>query len=113
MTILTDLTHPDRPEVLAVAKGRDEAAGRACLERLSAEQRGRVQTYRADMGPAYHAACRAVLGNATAVIDRFHVAKLFNEAVDRERGKNHPGVQGHADEEGAEGVPVPDVGVPP
>lgn len=59
VTILTDLTHPDRPEVLAVAKGRDEAAGRACLERLSAEQRGQVRAYRADMGPAYHAACRA------------------------------------------------------
>ena len=113
VTILTDLTHPDRPEVLAVAKGRDEAAGRACLGRLSDEQRGQVRTYRADMGPAYHAACRGMLPNAAAVIDRFHVAKLFNEAVDRERGKNHPGVQGHPDEGRAEGVPIPDVGVPP
>lgn len=112
VTILTDLTHPDRPEVLAVAKGRDEAAGRACLGRLSAAQRGQVRTYRADMGPAYHAACRGMLGSAAAVIDRFHVAKLFNEAVDRERGKNHPGVQGDAHAGRAEGVPVADVGVP-
>jgi transposase len=65
------------------------------------------------MGPAFHAACRDLLKNAQAVVDRFHVAKKFNEAVDRERGKNHPGVQEEAVEGGAEGVPVVDVGVPP
>jgi transposase len=112
VTILTDLTAPDRPEVLAVAEGRDEAAGRACLENLTEEQRRQVQTYRADMGPAFHAACRGLLPNAQAVIDRFHVAKKFNEAVDRERGKNHPGVQGEVVEGPTAGVPVADVGVP-
>ena len=113
VTILTDLTDPDRPEVLAVAEGRDEAAARQCLGKLSEEQRRQVQTYRADMGPAFHAACRDLLKNAKAVVDRFHVAKRFNEAVDRERGKNHPGVQEEAVEGGAEDVPVTDVGVPP
>ena len=113
VTILTDLTDPDRPEVLAVAEGRDEAAARQCLGQLSEEQRRQVQTYRADMGPAFHAACRDLLKNAKAVVDRFHVAKRFNEAVDRERGKNHPGVQEEAVEGGAEDVPVTDVGVPP
>ena len=113
VTILTDLTDPDRPEVLAVAEGRDEAAARQCLGQLSEEQRRQVQTYRADMGPAFHAACRDLLKNAKAVVDRFHVAKRFNEAVDRERGKNHPGVQEEAVEGPAEGVPVTDVGVPP
>ena len=112
VTILTDLTDPDRPEVLAVAEGRDEAAARQCLGQLSEEQRRQVQTYRADMGPAFHAACRDLLKNAKAVVDRFHVAKRFNEAVDRERGKNHPGVQEEAVEGGAEGVPLADVGVP-
>ena len=113
VTILTDLTDPDRPEVLAVAEGRDEAAARQCLGKLSEEQRRQVQTYRADMGPAFHAACRDLLKNAKAVVDRFHVAKRFNEAVDRERGENHPGVQEEAVEGGAEGVPLADVGVPP
>jgi transposase len=112
VTIRTDLTDPDRPQVLAVAGGRDEAAGRACLGRLSGEQRGQVRVYRADMGPAFHAACRGLLPNARAVVDRFHVAKLFNAAVDRERGKSHPGVQGDVVEGPAEGVPVVDVGVP-
>src|SRR5205823_9873372 len=105
----TDLTCPDRPEVLAVAEGRDEAAGRNCLEKLSEAQRRQVHTYRADMGPAFHAACRGLLPNAQAVIDRFHVAKNFNEAVDRERKKNHPGVQGETDEGPTAGVPLPHV----
>jgi transposase len=112
VTILTDLTDPGHPEVLAVAEGRDEAAGRQCLDQLTEDQRRRVQTYRADMAPAFHAACRDLLKNARAVIDRFHVAKTFHEAVDRERGKNHPGLQGQVVEGPAEGVPVADVGVP-
>src|SRR6516225_740396 len=61
VTILTDLTNPGRPEVLAVAEGRDEAAGRECLGRLSEEQRQQVRVYRADMAPAFHAACRGLL----------------------------------------------------
>jgi transposase len=113
VTLLTDLTNPDCPTILAVATGRDEAAGRECLGKLSDAQRQAVQTYRADMAPAFHAACRDRLPNARAVVDRFHVAKNFNAAVDRERGKNHAGVQGHADEGGAEGVSFVDVGVPP
>jgi transposase len=112
VTILTDLTDPGHPEVLAVAEGRDEAAARQCLNRLTEGQRRQVQTYRADMAPAFHAACRGLLTNARAVIDRFHVAKLFHRAVDRERGKNHPGVQGETAPGGAGGVPLPDVGVP-
>jgi transposase len=113
VTILTDLTNPNRPEVLAVAQGRDEAAGRTCLEKLSEEQRQRVRAYRADMGQPFHAACRDLLKNAKAVVDRFHVAKKFNEAIDGQRKKNHPGLQEEAVESRAEGVPVADVGVPP
>ena len=113
VTILTDLTNPDRPEVLAVAEGRDEVAGRKCLEKLTEAQRRQVQTYRADMGQPFHNACRHELPNARGVVDRFHVAKKFNEAIDGQRKKNHAGVQGETDEGPAEGVPLPDVGVPP
>src|SRR6516164_4768969 len=113
VTILTGLTNPERPEVLAVAEGRDEAAARKCLEKLAPEQRLQVRTYRADMAVAFHNACRELLPNAQPVVDRFHVARQFNEAIDRERKKNHPGVQGPAVEGSAEAVSVPDVGVPP
>jgi transposase len=112
-TILTDLTNPDHPEVLAVAEGRDEAAARKCLEKLAPEQRRRVRAYRADMAVAFHNACRDLLPNAKPVVDRFHVAKQFNEAIDGQRKKNHAGVQGEALEGGAEGVSFPDVGVSP
>ena len=111
-TILTDLTDPQRPQVLAVAEGRDEAAARECLGKLAQPQRERVQAYRADMAQAFHTACRELLPNAKPVVDRFHVAKKFNAAIDGQRKKNHAGVQGQAVQGGAEGVPLADVGVP-
>jgi transposase len=86
-TILTDLTDPSKPEVLAVAKGRDEAAGRQCLEALSLEQRKAVRTHCTDMGPAYLAACRGLLPKSQSVIDRFHVAKKLGEVADTLRKK--------------------------
>jgi transposase len=43
VTLLTDLTDPKHPRLLAVIKGRDEAAGKACLERLTLEQRSRCR----------------------------------------------------------------------
>jgi transposase len=86
-TILTDLTDPSKPEILAVSKGRDEAAGKKCLEVLSLEQRAAVLTHSTDMGPAYLAACRAMLPKSQSVIDRFHVAKKLGEVADALRKK--------------------------
>jgi transposase len=86
-TILTDLTDAARPEILALAKGRDEAAGQACLERLSPEQRAAVRCHHTDMGPAYLKACRELLPNSQSVIDRFHVAKKLGEVADALRKK--------------------------
>ena len=113
VTILTDLSQREQPQVLAVEAGRDEAAGRKCLEKLTPAQREQVRTYRVDMGAAYNQACTALLKNAKGVIDRFHVAKLFNEAIDGQRKKNHAAVQGSADEGGTEGIPVVALGVSP
>jgi transposase len=86
-TILTDLTDASKPEVLAVAKGRDEAAARQCLEVLSPEQRLEVQTHCTDMGPAYLSACKTLTPNSQSVIDRFHVAKKLGEVADTLRKK--------------------------
>jgi transposase len=113
VVILTDLTNPEHPEVLAVEPGRDEATARKCLEKLAPEQRSQVQTYRADMAVAFHNACRDLLPNAKPVVDRFHVAKQFNEAVDGQRKKNHSNLQGEVDPGRAEGVSLADVGVSP
>jgi transposase len=112
VTLLTDLSDPKRPQILAVVKGRDEAAGRECLLKLSAEQRDKVRTYRVDMGAAYNKVGQELLPKAKAVIDRFHVAKKFGEVVDAERKKNHACLQGEIDAGGAEGISLIDVGVP-
>jgi len=113
VTVLTDLTDPERPRLLAVKPGRDEAAGRACLDCLTAAQRAQVDSYRVDMGQAFNNACKGMLPNAKGVADRFHVAKLWNEALDGLRKKNHAGAQGEAVACGTEGVSVVDVGDAP
>ena len=113
VTIMTDLSDPQHPKVLAVLPGRDEKAATACLVLLTSEQRDQVLRYRVDMGASYNKACGALLKNAQAVIDRFHVAKLFGEAVDGVRKKNHAGIQEEVIEGRAEGVSFADVGVSP
>jgi transposase len=87
VTIMTDLSDPQNPQVLAVMPGRDEKAAAACLNLLTPEQRAGVVRYRVDMGASYNKACGDLLKNAKASIDRFHVAKLFGEAVDGVRKK--------------------------
>jgi transposase len=86
-TILTDLSDPARPEILAMAKGRDEAAAKTCLEVLTPEQRDAVGFHHTDMGPAFLAACEEGLKNSKSVIDRFHVAKKLGEVADELRKK--------------------------
>ena len=87
VTLMTDLSDPERPRILAVMRGKDNAAAQKCLDLLSEEQRQRVRTHRVDMGSSYPSACAARLKNSRAVTDRFHVAKKFNEVVDTLRKK--------------------------
>jgi transposase len=112
VTVMTDLTDPESPKVLAVARGRDTAAALECLGKLTPEQRAAVETHRVDMGKVYGPVSSEQLPHSRLVVDRFHVAKQFNEAVDDLRKKNHAEVQGPIVEGGAEAVPVADVGVP-
>ena len=111
VTILTDLTDPKRPQILAVAKGRDQAAAEKCLSHLSETQREQVQTHRTDMSPAYLSAGKKMLPNSQNVVDRFHVAQKLGEVVDSVRKKNSR-LQSHVDEERAEEFSFSDVGVP-
>jgi len=112
-TLMTDLSDPAQPRILAVAKGKDEQAALVCLGQLSATQQAQVQTYRVDMGPSFGKACKAQLTNAKAVVDRFHVAQKFNDTIDAERKKNHPRLQEPFDASAAQDVSVLDVGVSP
>ena len=87
VTILTDLSDPEHPQVLAVAEGRDQAAAEACLSRLSPRQRQQVRTHRTDMSGAYAAACAKLLPKSQQVIDRFHVARRLGDAAETVRKK--------------------------
>ena len=111
-TLMTDLSDPARPQIVAVAKGKDDRAALECLDYLSTSQQAQVKTFRVDMGPSYGKVCATKLKHAQAVVDRFHVAKLYNDVIDGERKKNHAGVQGETDEGAAERIQVVDVGVP-
>jgi transposase len=86
-TILTDLSDPTKVEILALAKGRDEEAANACLDRLSPEQRLAVHFHHTDMSPAFLKAGATLLPKSKSVIDRFHVAKKLGEVADTLRKK--------------------------
>jgi transposase len=113
VTLLTDLTDPESPKVLSVARGRDTAAALQCLGKLTPEQRTAVETHRVDMGKVYGAVCNEQLPNSRLVVDRFHVAKQFNDVVDDLRKNKHAEVQGPIVQSRAETVPLADVGVSP
>jgi len=112
VTLMTDLTDPESPKVLATARGKDTVAAKKCLGKLTPQQRAAVQTHRVDMGKVYGPVCNDLLPNSRMVVDRFHVAKQFNDVVDDLRKKNHSEVQGQVVEGRAEAVPRSDVGIP-
>jgi transposase len=112
VTLMTDLTDPESPKMLAVAGGKDTVAAKKCLGKLTPQQRAAVQTHRVDMGKVYGPICNDLLPGSRMIVDRFHVAKQFNDVVDDLRKKNHAEVQGHVVESRAEAVPLANVGVP-
>ena len=79
-TLVYDLT---RSRVLWVGRGK----GRATIDRffdecLSKGQKARILWASCDMSRAYTEAIKHHCPNATLVIDRFHVVKALNQAVD-------------------------------
>jgi transposase len=82
-TIVYDL---DRSCVLWVGKGKGrETIDRFFQECLSAGQRKRILWASCDMSKTYIDAIKAHCPNATLVLDRFHVVKALNAAVDEVR----------------------------
>ena len=82
-TLVYDL---ERSVVVWVGQGR----GRESIERffnseLSEGQKARVHTACCDMSEAYMGAIRTHCPNARLVLDRFHVVKALNDAVDEVR----------------------------
>jgi transposase len=87
-TILSDLSDPQHPQILGVAKGRDRRATEACLALLSPPQRAQVRSHRTDLSAVDPEVCREMLPNSQLVVDRFHVAKQLGEIVDGVRKKH-------------------------
>ncbi|MBA1444845.1 MAG: ISL3 family transposase [Gammaproteobacteria bacterium] len=79
-TLVYDL---DRSHILWVGLGKGrETIDRFFNERLSKGQRSRILWASCDMSRAYTEAIKHHCPNATLVIDRFHVVKALNQAVD-------------------------------
>jgi transposase len=82
-TIVYDL---DRSYVVWVGKGKGrQTIDRFFREVLSEDQRKRVRWASCDMSKTYINAIKEHCPNATLVIDRFHIVKALNEAVDEVR----------------------------
>ena len=91
-TIVYDL---DRSCVVWVGKGK----GRATIDeffnkQLSEHQRKQITWASCDMSRAYTQAIKHHCPNATLVIDRFHVVKALNEAVDAVRKEEWHSLEG-------------------
>jgi transposase len=78
VTNLVDLGHK---KVILNSPGRNQASAEACLLGLSPEQRIKAQTFATDLHDAFHNGIRAQCPHAKIVLDRFHIMKLFNEAM--------------------------------
>ena len=82
-TLVYDL---DRSHVLWVGRGKGrETIDRFFNECLSKGQKARILWASCDMSRAYTEAIKHHCPNATLVIDRFHVVKALNQAVDEVR----------------------------
>ena len=82
-TLVYDL---DRSRVLWVGQGKGrETIDRFFNEALSKRQKARILWASCDMSRAYTEAIKHHCPNATLVIDRFHVVKALNQAVDEVR----------------------------
>jgi len=93
-TIVYDL---DRSRVIWVGQGK----GRATIdlffnEHLSDAQKKRIRWASCDMSRAYTEAIKHHCPNATLVIDRFHLVKSLNEAVDAVRKEQWRDLKGDA-----------------
>ncbi len=95
LTVVSDGTH-----VLHVAEGRREDSLGSFLQSLTPAQKHRIQWVSMDMWNPFIQATIKHLPHGTRKIafDRFHVAKQFNEAVDRVRRTEHKALAKTGDE---------------
>ncbi|NJL29719.1 MAG: transposase [Thermoanaerobaculia bacterium] len=86
VSVMTDLK---QPRVLEVVEDRTSEAAVALWKSLPETQLAKVSAASMDMGANFSSATRQVVPHAKIVHDRFHVAQLLNEAVDKVRREEH------------------------
>lgn len=84
LTVVYQLCGSTR-RLLFVGKGREAASLSPFFEEMGAQWCGRIAHVCTDMWQAYLNAIRDHLSEAVHVLDRFHIVKLLNEAVDKVR----------------------------
>ena len=84
VSLLSDL---DQSRVLEVVPGNDTQSGCALWQSVPQAQRETIQAAAMDMSAAFAAATAQQAPHVVIVHDKFHVAKMLNEAVDRVRRK--------------------------
>lgn len=82
VTVVYDL---DTGGLLWVGHGKSADSLSVFLADLSQECADGIEAVAMDMGPAYQAAVREQLPNATLVFDRFHVMKLYSDVIRKVR----------------------------
>jgi len=92
LTIVTDLSDPHGVKILAVLDGRKKEDLDPFLQSIPRERLLGLDSICIDMGASYFAALKAIINDETVfnnvvTIDRFHVAKLVGEKVDKRRKK--------------------------
>src|SRR5665213_2304139 len=84
--------------VLEVVPGNDQAAGELLWQALPEAQRSKVEAAAMHMSAGFVAATRVQAPHAAIVHDKFHVAKLLNDAVDQTRRAEHQQLQAKGDD---------------
>ena len=77
----------DQSRVLEVVPGNDTQSGCALWQSVPQAQRENIEAAAMDMSAGFAAATAQQAPHVVIVHDKFHVAKMLNEAVDRVRRK--------------------------
>lgn len=82
-SFVTNLVCLKNRRVITNAPGRGQASAENCiLTGISPEMRNYALSFATDLHRPYHSAIRKLCPHSKVILDRFHIMKLFNEAMD-------------------------------
>lgn len=92
LTIISDLSDPKNIQLLTVLEGRTKEDVLPFLKSIPEKKLESLEEITVDMGGSFLSAVKELIGdperfNKVVVIDRFHVAQLIGNKVDKERKK--------------------------